>query len=53
MYENNTSRYEDIIDNLRINELAKEFLKQLSVGSLLDLTGNINEIYLQKGFIDK
>ena len=31
------------------NELAKEFLKQLSVGSLLDLTRNINEIYLQKG----
>ena len=35
--------------NAITDEQAKEFLKQLPVESLLDLTRNINEIYLQKG----
>ena len=35
--------------NAITDEQAKEFLKQLPVESFLDLTCNINEIYLQKG----
>ena len=35
--------------NAITDEQAKEFLKQLPVESFLDLTRNINEIYLQKG----